>query len=177
MYNPVDHIYEHQIYDFDDTLYKNTLAYNNTLVNETKKNNINNVISQLYSRNKVRNLLNDYIKNTQIEYDMIIMSRFDIDNLPVLQLNNLDVSKVYISNVHFPRKIIPDNFIISSTNIFFQWFDIFDNFKNIIDNYELLKDIQLLGETIDINTEELILANFIFKFKNTNNILYFKMNR
>ena len=53
-----------------------------------------------------------------------------------------------------------------------QWFTLHDDLKKIIDTPSLFKEIQKLGETIDINTEELILAKYILEFKSVENIVY-----
>jgi hypothetical protein len=175
MYNPISYKIENQNeITFDESLYKNTLAYNN--IEDNKKIlNINNTLFQLYSRNKARNLLDIYLKNNNnVNYDFVITLRFDINVMPLLQFNILDKTKVYVSNTLYPRKIIPDNCIISPTRIFLEWFNIYDMINEILDNKSLFDDLRSLKESLEINPEELILAKYIFQYKNIDNILYFQ---
>ena len=54
--------------------------------------NSNNILSQMYSRNKVKNLFNLY----NMTYDFVIMSRFDnIYVIPSINLNKINTEKIY----------------------------------------------------------------------------------
>ncbi len=171
LYNPICYEYEVQK-TFDATKYKNTIAYNNTTHCQRLTDNISNTLSQMYSRNKARNLLDAYIKNTNTYYDFVIMQRFDMLSMPNLKLTKLDKSKTYVSNVHRPRNIIPDcNFIIP-TKTFLEWFNIYEELTDILDNENLLKNIRSLGENLLINGEEILFAKYIFHNKNMDNIEY-----
>jgi hypothetical protein len=173
LYNPICYEYELQK-TFDATKYKNTIAYNNTKHRQVHVNNISNVLSQMYSRNKARNLLDTYIKNTNTCYEFVIMPRFDMPAMPNLKLIDLDNSKTYVADIHRPRNIIPDcNFIIP-TKSFLEWFNIYEELTDILDNENLLKNIRSLGETIYINAEEILLAKYILQHNNLDNIVYVK---
>lgn len=171
LYNPICYEYEVQK-TFDATKYKNTIAYNNTT--GLALDNISNTLSQMYSRNKARNLLDAHIKHTNICYDFVIMPRFDMPTMPNLKLTELDKSKTYISDIHRPRNITPDFVFITPTKTFLEWFNIYEELIDILDNESLLKIVNSLGEKIYINPEELILAKYILHNKNINNIAYFK---
>jgi len=172
LYKPVAYEYEFTK-EFDETPYKNSLAYKNTLCNPIKIKNCKNVFSQIYSRNKVRTLFAEYVQKKQIQYDFVCMTRFDLTFSPTLHIAALDPSKVYVSNLYSPRrKILPDLFILMPQSICIQWFTLYDDLKIIIDTPSLLKEVQKMGETIDINTEELILAKYILEFKSLKDIVY-----
>jgi len=175
LYNPIAFEYEVQKLNFDVIPeLMNTNVYKNTC--EPCKLNTINVISQMYSRNKVRNLLDKYTKETNITYDCVILTRFDITMdihyLPNLKLNNLDLSKIHVSNSLRPRKIFSDNFIISPLSVFLKWFNIYEELLNYIDNTELLETVKSLGEGIAINPEELVFSKYILHYKNVDNIIY-----
>jgi hypothetical protein len=175
LYNPISHEYENQnTVKFDSSLYSNTIAYKNTT--GKKLSNTQNVLYQMYSRNKARNLLNAYLEKIDNKnyYDFTLFLRFDLNIMPNVQFTTINKNKVYVSNIHVPRKIIPDHCIIAPTHIFLQWFTIYDNLKDIIDNTQLLEDIRKLKEDIDINAEEVIFAKYIYHYKNADNILYFQ---
>lgn len=115
----------------------------------------------------------EYIQKTQLQYDFVCMTRFDLTFSPTVDLAVLDPSKVYVSNLYSPRrKILPDLFILMSQSVCIQWLSLYDDLKKIIDTPSLLKEVQTLGETIDINTEELILAKYILEFKSVKNVVY-----
>lgn len=170
-YHPLRYHTEKAIKKFDRTLYENTLAFKNTH-NDQKLTNIDNILSQMYSRTKVRNLLNEYIETTGTSYQCVIMSRFDYDKDVSIILNNIDLSKVHISYQCYPRAIIPDNFIISPTEVFLDWFNIFDNLSNLLNNQYIFDLMQIHKENLEINSEELILANYLFYNHDVKNIEY-----
>jgi len=177
LYNPV--LYENENQNelsFDESLYKNTIAFNNTY--GLKLTNINNTLFQMYSRNKARNLLHSYLEkmDNKVHYDFVIFFRFDISNskMPKVKFSELDKSRVYTSYPIFNRKYIDDNFIIAPTNIFLEWFNIYDRLKDILNNQELLEKVVSLNEKLQINAEELILAKYIFHYQNIENISYFQ---
>ena len=175
LYKPISYEIENQNNLIcDELLYKNTLAFNNT--NGLLLTNINNTLFQIYSRNKARNLLYTYLEKmgNKVYYDFVIHLRFDISSMPDIYFNDLNKSKIYISNIHYPRKIFPDNCIIAPTNIFLEWFNIYEMIKDIINNISLLENIIKLNENIIINPEQLIFAKYIFHYKDTDNISYFQ---
>lgn len=175
LYKPISYEIEYQNQlTFNDSLYKNTIAFNNTT--GLKLSNINNTLFQMYSRNKARNLLDKYLMSVDnnIHYDFVMTLRFDIGVMPEINFNEIDKSKTYVSNYHCPRQVIPDNCIVTSTKTFLEWFNIYEELKVILDNTKLLEEVTVLNENIDINPEELIFAKYIFHYKNTDNIRYFQ---
>jgi hypothetical protein len=171
LYHPVAHSYENQINTFDKKLYINTIAHRNAL-DKRCANNINNVFSQLYSRNKVRNTFNDYIVKNNVQYDAVMMCRFDYNTHINIDLNNIDLSNVFVGGMHLPRQIFPDCCLIMPQNIFLDWFNIFENLHIILDNAELQVIINKYNERLVINPEELIFANYLFHNKTLDNIEY-----
>lgn len=172
LYNPISCEIENQAtVTFDKSLYVNSIAFNNTM--EHSKANVNNTLFQMYSRNKARNILYEYLEKTKENYDCVLTLRFDISSMPEVNLNSLNKSMVYISNVHYPRKIISDNCIIAPTKVYLDWFTIYDRLQELINNKELMETIRALDEKLIINPEELILSNYIFYYKNLDNISYF----
>ena len=177
LYNPVSCEIENQNnVSFDKSLYENTIAFNNT--NELKKRNINNILCQMYSRNKARNLLGDYLRQigNMDHYDFVMTLRFDLGCMPVVNFNELDKSKIHISNLLCPRKIIPDICIISPTKTYLEWFDIYERLTDLLNNEELRQKCENLNEQLEINAEELIFAKYIFHNNGTDDIRFFKVD-
>jgi FkbM family methyltransferase len=163
LYKPVKYKFENSIDKFNENIYNDTIAYKN-ITNDKILQNINNILSQMYSRNEVRKLFEQHISETNIEYDYVIMTRFDVMKKINLKLELLEGNKVYIDNMHYPRKIITDTFIICPQHIFIRWFNLFDNLKNILNNEEINKKMKQNNEKLIVNAEELIMANFIYYF-------------
>jgi hypothetical protein len=173
LYDPISCEYENQNNVlFEESLYKNTIAFNNTT--GLKINNINNTIYQMYSRNKARNILHNYINIHNIKYDFVMMVRFDIRVMPEINFNELTKNKTYISNINCPRKVISDNCIITSINVFLEWFDIYDKLNEILDNKKISENISNINEELEINPEQLLLAKYIYHYINLDNLLYFQ---
>lgn len=172
LYNPICYEYENQNeVTFDHSKYINTMGYKNTI--GSKATNINNTLYQIYSRDKGRKILDKYIKETNIQYDFVFTTRFDIEKLPTLELSKLDKTKTYIGDNHLPRNAFADNVIIAPTHIFLEWFDIYEKINIILDDVDLLNTIKSLGEAVSINPEELIGAKYILDYKTVDNIAYF----
>ncbi len=101
-----------------------------------------------------------------IDKNDLVYDNSMLDNLKKLQ------ETPYVSYRNYPRHIIPDNCIISPSDLFLKWFNTYENLNNITDNHELEEIIISLNEKLIVNSEEL-LANYLFYYKNTNNIKYF----
>ena len=175
LYNPISYEIENQNnVSFDDSLYKDTLAFKNTT--GQLLGNIDNTLFQVYSRNKARNLLDTYLNkmSNKVYYDFVMFMRFDLNIMPKLHFNELNKSKVYVSNLHYPRNLVTDYCVIAPTNIFLQWFDIYDKLKDILDNINLSENLMKLNEKLLINSEELTFAKYIYHYENKDNMLYFE---
>ena len=136
--------------------------------------NVNNTLSQMYSRNKVRNLFKSYVDKESKMYDFCIMTRFDnIYELPNIDINSLK-QRVYIDSEHRNKMyIFPDNFIIMPQDICIKWFNIYDELYNILNNQELKNKMNEYNEPFVINAEHIIFAKYLFEFNNLDNISFF----
>jgi len=168
LYNPTKYEYENQRTSFIDL--SGTIAINN--ITGLKYKNINNTLSQMYSRNKVRNLINDYVYTNSIRYDFVIMTRFDYPHQINLNVKHLDNSNTYVSDVHRPRNIIADNFIICPLYTFLNWMNIYDDIINIVNNTAICDTVKRYGEKLEINPEELLFAKYLYDNRNLDKIVY-----
>jgi hypothetical protein len=174
LYNPVACKYENQNdVKFNRSLYDTTYVMNNTTGD--KLNNVDNILFQLYSRNKARNLLYTYIKETNVHYDCVITTRFDTLYMPNLNLIELDLTKTYASNIHLPRrKILPDSCFITPMQTYLDWFTIFEDLQEILNNINLCKSLESFNEPLTFNSEDLIFAKYILLYKDLSNVAFFK---
>lgn len=182
--NEILELYKPIIYEFENPIDKNntnismdflnikdSLAYKNS--GQLKKDNILNTLSQIYSRNKVKDLLQNIIINSNKDYDMIISTRFDGFNFPKkLKLNNIHKNNIYVSSIHQPRLILPDNFILIPTNIYLNWFNLYHNIKNIINNKDIENKINSINEKLEFNMEEYLLSNYLYCGYDMNDVIY-----
>ena len=163
LYRPKECMVEESIHQFGEYIYQDTLAYRLT-TNPTMRKNINNTLSQLYSRNQVRNVFATYIYKTGKKYDMVIMCRFDFLKKPSIRLNQLDTQKVYVGNMHKTSKLIPDNFIVCPQDVFLNWFNIYHDLPEILNNTELANKMSNYNILLRMNAEELIFAKFLYHY-------------
>lgn len=134
----------------------------------SKKMNVHNTLSQLYSRQCVRNL----VFQTSTVYDMIVSSRFDFLKPIEVDLKSLDPSKLYVSDLHVPRKVFPDNFMISNPTIFFSMFNSFNDLPNIMNDQALHQTVQTFGEQADLGVENILFASFLKHFSIEDKVVY-----
>jgi len=167
LYKPLSYLYEKPLDKNTNTVLmdiryiKNSLTYHNTP--ETCQNNIYNTLSQIYSRNQVKNILEKYIKNTETEYNIVISARFDGHDFPKnLKLTGIQKNKIYTHSMHRPRYIIPDNFLIIPTNIYLNWFNLYKNIPNITNNKEIEHKMNNINETFVFNMEGYLLSNYLY---------------
>ena len=177
LYKPISCLYEKPLDENNDILLtdfeyiKKSRAYSNS--NKMIKNNMYNTYSQFYSRNKVKDLFEEYITNTKTKYDMVISTRFDGFGFPTdFKFSTMQKNKIYTSSVHRPRYIIPDTFLIIPSEIYINWFNFYKNIKNIINNMEIDTKIININEKMIFNSEEMLLSNYLFYGYDVNNIEY-----
>lgn len=167
IYKPKKISYQKSI-KFKQKNIKSSLIFKNT--RKKNKENINNVLSQLYSKQKVMNLLNSL---DDIEkYDFVVGTRFDFLQNINLNINELDKSKIYFSNILHPRKVLLTDFVITSPDIFFKYFNVYQNLENLINNCELKANIERLGEDFEFSAENIHTLNYLYHFKNFDNVVF-----
>jgi hypothetical protein len=162
LYHPVAFAEDKPIL-FDKAMYENSLLYKRT--NEWGRENANNTLSQQYSRQKVRDLLQEHVKNTGVRYDFVIGSRFDFINPLTVNLNDLNPTRVHLTDCRFPRKHLPDPLIIANQKVFMRLFNVFDNLSNLINNDKLAKHFaKVCKELYIFHPEEVLHMNYIYYY-------------
>jgi len=167
LYKPRDFCFDN-VKDFDLQKYKNSIF----IMHDTNEKDDKNVMSQFYSRNQVRNLLLDNIKKNNIEYKYVITSRFDFLKPITIDLNNINPDKIYVANLHLPRKIFPDNLMILSINNYLNLFNTFENLDNILHNEEIKKKVHENGEVLLFLPEMILFVCFLYYFDDFSNVVY-----
>lgn len=127
-------------------------------INPFQRQNIPNIISQLYSRQRVRDL---FVKEGE-SYDLVIATRFDIqiDSLP-----KFNGGEILFANTHPERPhIFNDNLVMLSQKSFIQLF----NFEPLLDELEKNGKVPLNME--EILTQSLISSNLLSHAKKTEEI-------
>lgn len=175
LYNSVSHLYEKPLDINKESdlieLIKKSKSYLNS--NKSKQDNIYNALSQIYSRNKVKDLFENYIISTKINYDIVISTRFDGFSFPdKIDISNIQNKYIYILPTHKSRYIIPDNFLIIPPEIYIKWFNLYNNIKDLINNEKIELVMNKVNEKLEFNMENILLANYLFYNYNFNNIKY-----
>ena len=163
LYTPVAHAYELQT---EETLvgvaYKDTYAFANTF--GQKRDNARNALFQMYSRTKARHLFAAHVASSGTHYDAVLTTRFDIGRMPTIPLGSLDLTKTYVSDIHRPRHILPDNCIVAPPQVYLDWFTIYDDLPVLLNDKTLAREVRSLGEQFEINAEELLFMQYIARF-------------
>lgn len=170
LYKPKAYKFEEPIkkFDLEKLNIKELLAYKTT--KDRLRNNIHNTLSQMYSRNTVRNILNNYIENNEKKYDMVLMIRFDYKKEICINFDKINKEYTYVAGETYPKYLIPDNIILSPLNVFLKWFNLYENL-NIMDNIEICNKFKKIKENYILNMEEIILANYLYYF-DLNKVIY-----
>lgn len=170
LYNPVAYCFDKPIQfhiDQSSLIYKNTPPH--------FKRNINNTYSQMYSRQRVRDIFEKTILENNIEYDYVVTSRFDFLNTITIKLNTIVKNYVYAWNLKGTEyefhKRIGDNFFITDPPIFLKLSNIYSNLPNLINNTKINQLMNIYGEAHVINPEELITSNYLYYFNNLDNTI------
>ena len=158
--------------DIIDDEFMNSIAYKNTNIYDRNNNRISNTLSNFYSKQQVRNLFYDKITKENREYDFVITSRFDMLKYNNVNLDMIDNKKNYFSDIHLPRYIFSDHILLLGVDNFLKLYDVYDNLHNLINNEELNKIIDNYNEKLVIVPEQLLFANYLFHFKNLDNVIY-----
>ncbi len=151
---------------------ESSLAFVNTSDVNKVAPRISNTLSQIYSRQQVRNLLMYVVQNEPLHYDLVITSRFDMLREINISLDNLDCRKIYVSNYHKPRYIFQDSLFILGMDGYFKMFNIFNNLLYLIDNKKLNTRVNEYREKLMLVPESLIFANYIYYYSNLDHVEY-----
>jgi hypothetical protein len=150
------------------------LTYKNTKITsdlETHRKKVNNILSQMYSRNRVRNIFATYCKANNVKYDAVIMCRFDFKHRIQLKLETLDLSYLYNGKLYGERKIIADNLIIMPMDVFLKLFNLYTNIS-VLNSSETERLVKSYGEEMVIGPEGILFANYIYNYKNVDKVKY-----
>ena len=178
LYNPKAYVFEESKSSYFDIKTKDeiigSIAYSNTPAHHNEEFRISNTLSQLYSRQQVRNLLYNTLQKEKIDYDFIIMSRFDfLKEINVnINLNNIDSTKIYVSDIHKPKSLFSDAILLLGVENFFKVFNIYDNLHNIINNKALDILCSTYNEAMGLTPESLLLANCLYYFNDIERLKY-----
>ena len=170
LYSPVAYAEDTPI-TFDPAIYENSLLYERT--NDFGRKNVNNTLSQQYSRQKVRDLFLEYSRKHSVKYDFVICSRFDFLNPITLDFNVLDPSFVHLTNCRYPRRHLPDPLYICNPQTFSKLNNVFRNFATISNSEELANHfVKTCNELYIFHPEEILHMNYIWYFNDNSAFRY-----
>lgn len=132
-----------------------------------QKGNCTNILSQFYSRTMCRNVLLGYCQKNNVEYDIVIVTRFDINIMKFP--DSFNTEKIWFSNNHTDRPLIfNDKLCICGYKNFINLYNFYPNLSRyVVDGpkvHHSLPETQdnkfILSGTI-MNSEELTSASLI----------------
>jgi hypothetical protein len=169
LYKPKDYIIEEEkkfsFTEYDSLMYKET----------KNKLHISNVMSSLYTTQSSFNIMNDYNKKYNINYDFIFVSRFDFLKQINLNLKEININYIYSSDIHFinKRKLISPALICGEYNKIYKLHNkLFSNIINICNNVEIKYILNKYNFSMIINHEELVMANLFYNKLSIDDIIF-----
>ena len=163
IYKPVAYSHNTPIL-FKNNQYVNLRAYQNS--NNKTINNLNNLLSQLYSRKKVKNIFEEYILKTNTNYNLVISCRFDFLKPITLDLTHIDNevgrTHIYVSNIRQSNILLPDNFIVLNPVNFLKIFNMYNDLSIICDSDMIEKELKKNNIQYILNMEEILLAQVYY---------------
>jgi len=112
--------------------------------------NSSNILSQIHSRQCVRDILSRYSAENNVIYDIVIMTRFD--NVIEKIISNIHEDCIYFSDTHGEREIFNDNLIVTNQ----------ENFLKLMNIEKILPKLLYQTPAIKFNIEELIVESAIY---------------
>jgi hypothetical protein len=169
LYKPKAYQFEYQRV-FDPTPYKDTIGYRNTREYDRKYSA--NMISQLYSLWRAKDVFREYQESTQTKYDMVISARFDfIKDIPII-IRPEFINKVVMIDHYYPRYILNGTFMMLPPEVYLTWMNMYCNLKYILDNKKIEMVMKKIGENLLMVTESIYTASYIMLYRNLNNVVY-----
>lgn len=177
LYNPVSYGFDKPLDKTDSDVIavieyiKQSKAYLNSSTGQ--RNNIFNIFSQMFSRGQVRDLFYQYITTSNTIYDAVITTRFDGWDFPRdLKIPTIEKNKLYVSSIHRPRYIIPDNFLIMPPEVYTKFCNLHENYKVIINSDEIEDKMKSVNEKLLFNSEEILLASLFLSEHEVSDLVY-----
>lgn len=130
--------------------------------------NLNNTLSQMYSKQRVRDLL----APRAYEYDWIIMSRYDFLNPIGVDMMELKQNKIYVPDFRLPQALFSDALVICSPSIFLPLFNAYADMESIMNDQALHDKMKMYGERAVLVTENILFASFVKHFSVKNHVEY-----
>jgi hypothetical protein len=154
---------------FDKNHYINSKIYVNS--SEILKQNANNTLSALYSRQCVSDLLQSYSDNVEEKYDIVISIRFDFLNKLNFKLNTMKNNKINVMNV-FPRLYLADHIVISDFDNFIKYSNAFNNLDKIFIKLEYKKYLEDVKCGYNFINESLTTANLLIYYNDLRDVIH-----
>ena len=173
IYGPRIYIIEKPI-NFDLTKLKESIMYH--VSNETQRNNLPNVVSNLYSKYRVCQILTEYMQKNNIKYDFIASSRFDISLDIDFDLNIIDpnITKLYCRSIINNEIAIRDNIIFATYNIFKIYSETYLHLEEILNDQDTLDMLDLMRSGYLLCLERLVTGQILMNYPNFMDVIEFR---
>lgn len=176
LYKPKSVLFE-KSQDFDTQFLYGSLLDQSSPYDQKHKR-FNNILSSINSKAKANAILQEYmLKNKEVQYDLVMNTRFDYTNDYVVDLKSVRpdrlsiiLNRVYNTQSH--EFILNDSYVIGGLNIIDNYNQCFYNIRNFM-NDEIFKERCLKNHHYYycINPETLMLLNMMYCFPDVENPL------
>ena len=169
LYNPVSYMFE-QPKVFDNEKY---LKYH--MLSSGKPEfiqNINNTISNVYSKYKSFEVLENHIEKTKEKYDIVISSRFDLLINFSLDLKTLDLNKIHTMVGGPNRLYISDHFVLSNFDMMKKYSSAYENLELFLSKTEYINYLNKIGAGPNFAVENIMTGNLLNYYDDLYSIIY-----
>ncbi len=132
------------------------------------RTNPHNVFSKMYSMSCVGNLLKEYQLNNDVQYDIVLSLRSDMEFLKPIKLIK-EENKIFIpGNVRVPENTYHDYYAYGSSNIMQVYFNVYNEFDNICKKLNKFKPEKVLTDYIDSKNIEVKFCDLFYNLLRMN---------
>ena len=94
-------------------------------------------------------------------YDAVVAARFDFLRPIMLDLHEIDCTKLYVNDVLRPRNLFPDQLVAGSPAIVASLLNAYSEVQNYLFSKHVVDKLNELGESPALGPELLLFASFI----------------
>jgi len=135
-----------------------------SLIDETttarQRSNYNNVMSNMYSKYMTNQLLVTYMNTHQQTYDLVIGTRFDYLNHFVIDLPNVDTTKLNI--IDTTRFNINDSYIVTNPQLYSDYVQTYPNLEYFINDISIKQSCLKICKKFEFVPEDILMCNLLY---------------
>jgi hypothetical protein len=157
-------LYRPTMVEFEPVRNFDITAICDSLMDETttprQRTNYNNLFSNLYSKHCANQLLQTYMETHDQTYDLVIGTRFDYLNHFIINLHDVDASKLNI--IHSAHFNINDSYVITNPALYNDYTQAYRNLEQYINDNRIQQLCMKYCNKFEIVPEDVLISNLFY---------------